>query len=141
MICLLQVIMASTRNFRSFIPPVTIRKIGAKNCEAKYLASHMWCNSCSESSNRSTNEKTRPCCCPCVVKDDNKLHKKHYYFIQDYFNNVLQPPSKKKNARYSSTSTCNIVQDSNDNIALNSHVNVNEDIDSSRLRYKFRFRF
>ena len=43
---------------------------------------------------------------------------------------MLQPPSKKNKVRYSSISTCNIVQDSNDNIVLNSHVNVTEDMDS-----------
>ena len=58
------------------MPSVIIRKFGATNCVAKDLAIHLWCNSCSESSNRSTREKIRPCCCPCVVKDDNKLHKK-----------------------------------------------------------------
>ena len=45
---------------------------------------------------------------------------------------MLQPPSKKNKARHSSTSICNIVQDINDIIMLNSHVNVAEDIDSSR---------
>ena len=43
----------------------------------------------------------------------------------------MHPPSKKNKVRYSSISTCNIVQDSNDNIVLNSHVNVTEDMDSS----------
>ena len=82
--------MASTRNFRVFIPSVTTRKICEKNCEAKGLTSHLWCNSCSESSNRLTREKIRPCCCPWVLKDDSKPHQiKYYYFIQEHFNNVL----------------------------------------------------
>ena len=45
---------------------------------------------------------------------------------------MLQPSSKKNKAMYSSTSICNIVQDSNGSIMLNSHVNVAEDIDLSR---------
>ena len=90
LIYFLQVIMVATRNSKSFIPSVTTRKVGAKKCEAKYLLSHRWCNSCSESSNRSTREKIKPCCCPWVLEDDSTPHQiKHYSFIQEYFNNVL----------------------------------------------------
>ena len=45
---------------------------------------------------------------------------------------MLQHPSKKNKARHSSTSICNIVQDSNGVIVLNAHVNVAEDFGSSR---------
>ena len=90
--------MVTTKNSRVLISSVTTRKVGAKSCETKDLPSHLWCNSCSESSNRSTREKMRPCCCPWVLKDDSTHHQiKHYYVIQEHFNNVLQPPSKKKN--------------------------------------------
>ena len=73
---LLQVIMVVTRNSRSFVLSVTTRKVGAKNCEAKYLSTHMWYNSCSESSNRSTREKVRPYYRPWVINDDSKSYKK-----------------------------------------------------------------
>ena len=87
LICLLQVIMVTTRSSRVIIPSVTTRKVDAIFFEAKDLPSHLWCNSCSESSNRSTREKIKPCCCPWVLKDDSKPHQiKHY---------VLQPSSKK----------------------------------------------
>ena len=100
LICLLQVIVVATRNSRVFIPSVTTRKVVAKNCEEKDLPSHLWCNSCSELSNRSTREKIKSCCCPWVLKDDSKLHQiKHYYVIQEHFNNVLYLPSKKNKAR------------------------------------------
>ena len=45
---------------------------------------------------------------------------------------MLHPPSKKNKARHSSTSICNIVQDNNGIVVLNSHINAAEDIDSSR---------
>ena len=78
-------------------------------------------------------KKNKPCCCPWVLKDDSKPYQiKYYYFIQEHFNNVLQPPSKKNKARYSSISICNIVQDSNVIIVLNSYVNNATNIDSSR---------
>ena len=74
---LLQVIMVVTRHSRSFILSVTTRKVGAKKCEAKYLPTHMWYNSCSESSNRSTREKVRPYYRPWVINDDSKPYKKN----------------------------------------------------------------
>ena len=64
--------MIATRNSRLFIPLVTTRKVSAKKCEAKDLPSYLWCNACSESSNRSTREKVRPCYCPWVITDDSK---------------------------------------------------------------------
>ena len=62
----------------------------------------------------------------------NLIKKNHYYFIRDHFNNEIQLPSKKNKARHSSTYTCNIVQVRNDVIVLNSHVDITEDMESSR---------
>ena len=122
--------MVTTRNSRVLITSVTTRKVGAKSCEAKYLPSHLWCNSCSESSNRSTREKIRSCCFPWVIKDDSKSHRiKHYYFIQEHFNNVLQPLS------YSVTSIASMLsrRESHLNISIGSPASINSSDPSSSI--------
>ena len=90
---------------------ISTKKVGTVDYFSKHSPNHLWYSNFSQSSNRTSTEKIKPCWYSLILKDNSTIfQKKRYYCTQDYLNIKLEPLVKKKRqARLSSIRNDNVV--------------------------------